>query len=490
MSLSVREAAGERPGDDALVARAGTLTWRALADAVRTAAGRLVAEAGLGRAGGPRRVAFTARGDARTVVRLLALIELGVPFAPLHPRLAAPERAAQLAGLAPVLDLDGLEPFDPFAPAASRGAAPSARFPVGGDDERPLALVQTSGTGGAARTAVLSRRAFAAAAAASAARLGWRDDDRWLLALPLARVGGLSIVTRCLAGRRAVVLPDDPSPEALAAACRERRVTLASLVPAQLARLLELDPRGTGPRLACHAPDAPHAQTAPSAALRAVLLGGAALPAGLLDAARERRIPVLPTYGMTETCAQVATVPPGLPIDAAHGCGPPLPGVELRVVDGRIEVRGPTLFSGYEPPAGPPFPADGWFATRDLGHLDACGFLHVSGRVDELVIVGGENVEPGEVEAALEASPWVAAALAFGIPDPVLGEVVGAALVRRAGAVPEHEALAGWLAGRLAPFKRPRRLAWVDALPLTPDGKPDRRGAALRLAAELRPFRG
>jgi acyl-CoA synthetase (AMP-forming)/AMP-acid ligase II len=221
-----------------------------------------------------------------------------------------------------------------------------------------------------------------------------------------------------------------------------------------------------------------------------VLLGGATASAALLDAARARQVPVLPTYGMTETCAQVATVPPGLPADPANGCGPPLPGVELRIAGGRIEVRGPTLFSGYEPPAGPPFPADGWFATRDLGRLDERGFLHVSGRLDELVIVGGENVDPCEVEAALADSPWVAAALAFGVPDPALGEVVGAALVRGAGPKPDDDALAGWLAARLAPFKRPRRLAWVDALPLTPDGKPDRRGAALRLAAELRPFRG
>jgi O-succinylbenzoic acid--CoA ligase len=476
VSLSVRLAARERPGRDALIAPAGALSWHVLARAVLADAGRLVAEAGVGGAHDRSRVALTARSDARTVVRLLALIELGVPFAPLHPRLTASERAAQLAALAPVLDLDGLEPADPFTTGAARSEAPSVDIPSATDDERPLALVFTSGTGGAARAAVLSRRAFAAAAAASEARLGWREDDRWLLALPPARVGGLSIITRCLAGRRAIVLPDGPTPEALASACEERRVTLASLVPAHLTRLLEAGP-AAGPF------------AGRPATLRAVLLGGAEIPVALLCAARERQLPVLPTYGMTETCAQVATVPLGLPPDPAHGCGPPLPGIELRIVDGRIEVRGRTLFSGTLPSSGAPLGADGWFATRDLGRLDARGWLHVEGRLDELVIVGGENVAPGEVEAALESLPGVTAALAFGVPDAELGEVVGAALVRGAAPLPDDDALARRLAGRLAPFKRPRRLAWVDALPETPDGKPDRRGAARRLAASLRPFR-
>jgi O-succinylbenzoic acid--CoA ligase len=472
VSLSVRDAARERPAGDALAAPGGTLSWSALARAVLADAARLAGEARLGHADGPARVAFTARGDARTVVRVLALVELGVPFAPLHPRLAAVERAAQLAALAPVLDLDGLEPDDPFAAPVARRAAPDPLGATPADDERPLALVFTSGTSGAARAAVLSRRAFAAAAAASAARLGWREDDRWLLALPLARVGGLSVVTRCLAGRRAIALPGDPAPEALAAACAGQRATLASLVPAQLARLLAAGPAegalGT---------------------LRAVLLGGAEAPDALLREARARQLPVLPTWGMTETCAQAATVPPGFEPDPAHGCGPPLPGVELRIAAGRVAVRGPTLFSGYLADPGPPLDAGGWFATRDLGRLDGRGFLHLLGRADELVIVGGENVAPREVEAVLAAAPGVAAALAFGVPDAALGEVVGAALVRGSAPAPGDELLAAWIAPRLAPFKRPRRLAWVDALPETADGKPDRRGAAARLAASLRPFR-
>ncbi|MCU0254125.1 MAG: AMP-binding protein, partial [Acidobacteria bacterium] len=425
----------------------------------------------LGRPDGPARVALTARAETQTVVRLLALIELGVPFAPLHPRLTAPERAAHCAALAPLLDLDDLPPVDPFAPAR-RAALASARLPVLEDDERPLAFVFTSGTSGAPRAAILSRRAFAAAAAASAARLGWREEDRWLLSLPLARIGGLSIVTRCLTGRRAIVIPADAAPQALAAAADEGRATLTSLVPTQLARWLAAERAGEA-----------------LAGLRAILLGGAEIPAPLLHSARERRLPVLPTWGMTETCAQAATVPPGLPPDPAHGCGPPLPGVSLQIVDGRVAVRGPTLFSGYlpaEPEASPG--AAGWFVTRDLGRIDERGSLHLEGRVDELILVAGENVAPREVEAALACAPGVRAALAFAVPDPDRGEVVGAAVVRGSEPPLDDDALAAWLAARLAPFKLPRRLAWVDALPEGPEGKPDRRGAAVRLDAFLRPF--
>lgn len=471
MTLSVRNAARERPGGAALVASSGTLPWNALAEAVLCEATRLATEARIGQPDGPERVALTARAEAQTVVRLLALIELGVPFAPLHPRLTAPERAAQCTALAPVLDLDGLPPVDPFA-TARRAAPAGASLPALEDDERPLAFVFTSGTSGAPRAAILSRRAFAAAAAASAARLGWREEDRWLLSLPLARIGGLSIVTRCLTGRRAIVVPDDAAPQALAAACAEGRATLTSLVPAQLARWLADD-----------------TASGALAGLRAILLGGAEIPARLLHAARERQLPVLPTWGMTETCAQAATVPPGLPPDPAHGCGPPLPGVELQIVDGRVAVRGPTLFSGYLPAEpDPALGASRWFVTRDLGRIDERGSLHLEGRVDELIIVAGENVSPHEVEAALASAPGVHAALAFSVPDPDRGEIVGAALVRGSEPPPDDDALAAWLAARLAPFKLPRRLAWVDALPEGPEGKPDRRGAAVRLDAFLRPF--
>lgn len=477
MILSVRAAAEERPDGDALVSGAGILSWAGLADRVLAEAAALRRSGiegtpGAGPAADRPPVGLSVPIDLQTVVRLLALIELGVPFSPLHPRLTAAERAVLQAGLGPALEI----PLE-LPGASSRapgGTALPARAP---DDERPLALVHSSGSEGAPRAAVLSRRAFAAAAGASAARLGWRTEDRWLLCLSPARIGGLSILTRCLAGRRAVVLPESLDPAAIAEALVVHRVTIASLVPTQLLRLLELVP-----------------EFVPSPSLRAVLLGGAPAPAPLLAEARSRRIPVLPTWGMTETCAQAATVPPGTAPDPSHGCGPPLPGIEIRIESGRIAVRGRTLFSGYlgEPRGGDAtggaFTAEGWFLTRDLGRIDEHGYLFVLGRSDEVVISGGEKIAPREVEELLEAAPGVAGALVFGVPDPELGQALAAALVPAPGYAGADREIAAFLAARLAPFKRPRLVAWVDRLPETAAGKPDRHAARALLTDHLRPF--
>ncbi|HKA91866.1 MAG TPA: AMP-binding protein [Haliangiales bacterium] len=356
---------------------------------------------------------FVAEPTAETVARMRALIRARRPFVPLHPRLTAAERDALRPDLAAIPD-------------------------------GTLAVLYTSGTSGRPKGAILSRAAFIASARASAARLGWRDDDRWLCSLPLAHVGGLSVLVRCLLARRPFVLGrGDRVAEDLLA----HRATIVSLVPAQLARLL--DGAWTPPRW-----------------LRLVLLGGAAAPPRLLARAAAAGVPVVTTYGLTEACSQVATQVPGRP---GAGCGPPLPGIAVRIADGdRIEIDGPTLFSGYlgEPPRAP-----GWFATGDFGRFDAAGNLHVLGRRTDLIVTGGENVYAAEVEAYLDARG--VPACVFGVPDETWGEIVAAATT----APLPTAALAD-----LAPFKRPRRIARVEALPLTPGGKPDR--AAARALAE------
>jgi len=261
--------------------------------------------------------------------------------------------------------------------------------------------------------------------------------------LPLAHVGGLSVLVRCLLARRPFVLG---RPDRVAEDIARHHATIVSLVPTQLARLLD-------------------ARWTPPPWLRIVLLGGAAAPASLLAHAAAAGVPVVTTYGLTEACSQVATQIPGA---SGAGCGPPLPGVRVRIVDERIEIDGPTLFSGYlgEPPR-----AAGWFATGDFGRLDAAGNLHVLGRRTDLIVTGGENVYPAEVEAYLDARG--VAACVFGMPDETWGEIVCAATT---GVV-----VAATLAD-LAPWKRPRRWARVRELPLTPGGKPDR--AAARALAE------
>ncbi|MFO1313952.1 MAG: AMP-binding protein [Burkholderiales bacterium] len=375
-----------------------------------------------------------------TLATLYALLELRVPMLMVHPRLKAPERDALLAT------------------AAERGAAgyPDA-----------AAILFTSGTTGQPRAAVLSRRAFIASARASEANLGWRDDDCWYMCMTVAHVGGLSILTRCLMARRAVSLSERFDAQRSVAQIADDRATLASMVPTMLASVLDAHPNWL-----------------PPAHLRGILIGGAAAPRALLARAAARGLPVMPTYGLTEACSQVTTVAyaQGRPtIDA--GSGPALPGAELRVVDGQIEVRGPMLMSGYW--GEPPLPADGWFATGDLGEIDAHGNLHVLARRSDLIVTGGENVYPAEVEQALEALPGIAAAGVFGVPDEHWGQMVAAALVTDR-AVPE-DTLFAHVDACLAPHKRPRRVCFVKKLPRTPGGKLDRRALAA-LAPVLRPL--
>jgi O-succinylbenzoic acid--CoA ligase len=246
-------------------------------------------------------------------------------------------------------------------------------------------------------------------------------------------------------------------------------VTLLSVVPAQLAQLLDRSPVWN-----------------PPAFVRAILVGGAPTPAALLNQAADRGWPVLTTYGLTEACSQVATQRPGTVNRGDLGSGRPLPGIEVRIVDGSIQVRGRTLFARYLPAGGAPLDAEGWFTTGDEGRLDDAGNLHVLGRRDDAIITGGEKVLPHEVEEALRSCPGVADACVLGAPDPTWGQIVSALIVPRE-APPPTAALAHELA-RLAPYKRPRRLAFATALPMSPSGKLDRRAAAALCAATAQPF--
>ncbi len=457
----MQDAAREAPRRPALVAPPLRWTYAELAAEVAAETARLEA---LG-ARGAARVAFAPQARPASLVRLLALIELGVP-AVLLPRGARPaERAAMLAAAAPALDLDA----PPAGVPAPRTAPATTHAPP--DDGRPLAVVFTSGTSAAPKGVVLSRSAFVASAAAHAAHLGWRPDDRWLLCLPPARVGGLSVLTRCLLARAPVVLSAGTSGAEIADALDTGQATIVSLVPELLERLLALDP-----------PWRPHVR------LRAILLGGAPASAALLERAAQRRLPVLATYGLTETCSQVATQEPGTPPSPEQGCGRPLPGISVRIVDGAIQVRGPVLLSGYLPAGAHPHPVtpDGWLLTQDLGALDAEGRLHVHGRADEMIVTAGEKVAPGEVERALEQCPGIARALVFGVAGAAGSELVAALLVPGPDLPPSDAELLAAL-GRLLPRSRiPRLVAYVAELPAGPAGKPRRGDLAARYGHRLR----
>jgi O-succinylbenzoic acid--CoA ligase len=434
--LSVLAAAREAPRAPAITDGDTTLSFGELAERVRSRVEEL--PEGLD----PRRpLPLSGELSIATVITILALLECRVPALLMHPRLTPHEQEGLL-----------------------RAAATSGPLP--GRD--PAAVVHTSGTTGSPRAAVLSRAALVASARASESNLGWRDNDRWLLCMPLAHVGGLSILTRCLVARKCVALWPRFDAAAFPDWVDANAVTLASLVPAMLDRVLHAHPRWS-----------------PPARLRTILIGGAGATPGLLAQAAGRSIPLVLSYGLTETCAQIAaTRYASRASPAAEHSGFALPGVELRVRDGRIEVRGATMMSGYW--SEPPLRAGDWFDTGDVGELDANGALVVHARRVDLVVTGGENVYPAEVEAVLEACPGVAAAGVFGVPDDVWGQTVAAAIVP-SGTPPDDALLGKWIGERLAPHKRPRAICHVPQLPLTRGGKLDRQRLA-EFGSRLRPL--
>ncbi|MBV8348106.1 MAG: o-succinylbenzoate--CoA ligase [Mycolicibacterium sp.] len=326
------------------------------------------------------------------------------------------------------------------------------------DDDVAL-VVSTSGTTGVPKGAMLTSTALTASAAATHARLG--GPGRWLLALPAHHIAGMQVLIRSvLAGTTPVVMNvsggfDVPAlPDAVAAMGRGRRY--ASLVAAQLAKALA-------------ATDA----TAALASLDAVLLGGGPLPAVVAEKASAAGIPVVRTYGMSET---------------AGGCvydGVPLDGVRVRIDDGRVVIGGATLAKGYRNPVVPdPFAEPGWFFTDDAGSINGHGVLRVYGRLDEAISTGGLTVLPQLVEAAMADHPGVASCAVFGVPDDRLGQRVAVVVVAAPGvAPPTLEELRARVGRSLNLTAAPRELHIVDQLPLRGIGKVDRRALAQRFGS-------
>lgn len=333
--------------------------------------------------------------------------------------------------------------------------------------DSPLSLVvETSGSSGRPRAAMLTARNLRTSAALSNRRLDFGPGDAWLCCLPLRHIGGLSIVYRCaLAGARLILrqgFAAGPVAEDLA----RHAVTHVSLVPPMLARLLELD-------------------RAPPPALRVALIGGQGLSEPLARRAIERGWPIHVTYGMTETASQVA-VSERLAAPAAGGrIGLPLPGMALDCPDcdappAPLRLRGPLTMAGYANPARLPGQGltDGWLVASDLACRDREGRLHILGRADEVLVTGGVNVHPARVESVLAEAPGVDDLAVIGVADPVWGQRLVA--VYRGECAPDG--LDAWCRARLAGPERPRSFVRVAEFPLLESGKRDRQ--RLRRLAE------
>jgi O-succinylbenzoic acid--CoA ligase len=489
--------AGTTPERIALVAGRHSWSFAQLdADVTRTA--RRLATLGV-RAGD--RVATLLHNGPAPVILAHAVLRLGATLVPLNTRLGEDEIAWQIGDAAPrVLVVDGRTEaaigravrehpdLVVVSLGAGDGAPGGAVFPgreasdaalrlVHALDHQ-LAIIYTSGTTGRPKGAILTAGSFWWSTIGSALNLGTRTDDRWLACLPLFHVGGLSIALRSAIYGITAVVHDGFDATAVNRAIDDEHVTIVSVVTVMLQRMLEeRDGRPYPPTLRC------------------VLLGGGPAPASLLEQCASLGIPVAQTYGLTETCSQVATLAPEDAIRKLGSAGKVVYPNELRIEphgaaiatdgSGEILVRGPIVMAGYwgRPDETARAIVGGWLHTGDVGRLDEDGFLYVLDRREDLIVTGGENVYPAEVEAALLSHPQVLEAGVVGVADERWGKRV-VAIVRLSGkepATPIADLLRTHCRERLAAYKVPAEIrVAVEPLPRTASGKL-RRGALREL---------
>lgn len=440
----LRLAAAATPETTALAAQGTALDYAGFDHLVDRTAASLVRELGVGEGS---RLGIACAADRRldTVILLWATWRLGAVAVVLDP-------AGRAVPADPVREWGLVDVVTSVPPADS-----AVDHQVAFDAAAHHTWVPTSGSAGTPRPVILTHGNVATAVGASRRRLGNGPADRWLLVLPLFHVGGLSILWRAAEAGGTVVLHDRFDAVRVAAALRSGEVTVVSLVPTMLHRLLDTDPGPYPPP-------------------RAVLLGGAAAPRSLVERGLDAGLPVLATYGMTETCSQVATVTPGEERESLGTVGRPLDGFAVTIDRpgedgvGEILVDGRAVSPGYafEPPRSGPH------RTGDLGRLDPAGQLVVAGRGDETIITGGENVSPAAVEAVLCTHPAVDQVVVHGAPDAEWGELVVAVVVAPGDTSTVFD-LEGFARDHLTAAQRPRRWRFVPELPLLPNGKVDRR---------------
>jgi len=426
------------------------------------------------------RVAWLGANHPGQLMLLFAVARIGAILLPLNLRLAAAELQAQLAECAPahLVHDDAMAVlarevcFQAGVPAhhvdaltangTSDGELPAADTDV----DSPVLLVYTSGTTSRPKAAVHTQANLLANMRIASAVQRIVPDDVVATMLPLFHVGGLCIQTLpALYAGASVILHPRFNADAAFDCFERQRPTLTLQVPATMKALV----------------DHPRWRTADLSSLRAVWAGSSLLPAPLVEPFRARGVPVCNVYGATETGPFSIALPPEHAFDHAGSCGWPAPEVEVRLEGtqgdsgdaGELLIRAPNVVARYWPDV-PACDAQGWFHTGDLASRAADGSYTIRGRAKDLIISGGENIHPAEIESVLVEHAAVAECAAFGVPDDAWGETVAVAVVLQAGATASEEELQAHLAQRIARFKLPRRWFWLEALPKTALGKVQR----------------
>jgi fatty-acyl-CoA synthase len=429
-------------------------------------------------------VAWLGVNTPQMLALLLACARVGTVFLPLNWRLAPDELAAicQHAGVA--LLLCSADQRALAAELRARGAVPprvTERAPSGlqpGD----VMLVYTSGTTGRPKGAIHTQAGMLANAEVAIAVQGLGVSTRALAVLPMFHVGGLCIqvLPTLLAGGQVMLHPRFDAGAWLHDVGAWRPST-SLLVPATLQALV-------------NHPDWPAANLG---SLRFVNTGSSVVPVPLIEAFHARGVPVAQVYGSTETGPFSIALRPGEALAQVGKVGRPAPGVKLRLMGrdgqpvrpgevGEIQLRGPNLMRGYHrEPLASAFSADGWFATGDLGRTDADGVTEVVGRLKDMIISGGENVFPAEVENLLVGAPGLAECALVGLPDARWGEVPVLAVVAQPGQALDLALLRACYESRLARFKHPRQVVQLPELPKTALGKVQKSELVQRLREHL-----
>jgi O-succinylbenzoic acid--CoA ligase len=424
------------PERTALIADGAAVTYAELEAEATWVARRLAAH-------GVRRgstAALTMHPRREQVVLAHALMKVGAALLPLSPRLTEAERAAIVAETEPMVDLD-----DPGLLTQTE-----ADLPLLGehDTDDICAYVLSSGSTGTPKPIGLTYGNFLWSAMGGAFNIGVDPADRWLCCVPLSHIAGLSIVVRSAIYGTTAVVHDGFDVDRVARSLAAEPISVVSLVTTMLVRLLDAGADLSGPR--------------------AILVGGGPVPESVLAEALDRGATVVQTYGLTETCSQVTTLAPEDAQRKLGSAGRPLLTSHVRIRDGEILVQGPTVAPGRADESG-------WLHTGDLGHIDEEGFLYVRDRIDDMIVTGGENVVPSEVEEVLLRHPAVADAAVVGREDPEWQQAVTAVVVLAPEAEVTPDELRHHCAQTLAGFKVPKRVELAAALPRTPSGKLMRR---------------